>query len=212
MGTDVDGIPVPGRTDAADAPAQLLAMAEAIDLRIDGVDGQADSDVASLSARITALEGVVASLQTSTGKTQVDLDALELKYANLVSWTKIGTSRIEVRSIVKTTDSRGFFTIIFAKPFKKIPLVVLTSGSGYGMATANGSNWPPTTAAPGPYTHDNSYGGWKYTVSAAGLSCGGMKASTMVRMNYIAVGESVYTDRASNLGGPGWDIVTPTFP
>jgi len=203
---NTNGIPTPERLDAADAPAQLLSMAEAINLKIVAVDGQDDADITALTTRVAALEAQIAALNTSTGGIRTELDAFKLMVNNMFAWTKLGTMRIEGRSIITTPDGNGFFTITFAQEFKANILMLLTSGSGWGMAAANGSNWIGTAAA-GPYVHDNSYGGWIYPISPRGISAGGMRPNTQMRMNYIAIGEAKYTDRAANQGGPGWDIM-----
>ena len=214
MATMIDGIPVPGRTDAADAPANFTVQTEAIVARLKAIDGISSSGISaddSHSERITALEasvaalstdlnGKITTLQTSMAALQAELDASQLKYDNLIAWTKLDTIRIETGTRVYTADVNGSAVLTYRQPFKTPPRVLLTFGSTAGLAAANGSGWN-TTYPPGPWTTDNSA-----SITNHNLRIGGVKGGGLFRVSYLAIGAAAYTDRAAASGGPGFDI------
>ena len=196
----VSGFPVPIRTDAADAPADFSAIAQSIGMRIDGVDGQDNSRLDDHGGRISALEARITTLEANTNADRANLNALQTSFNNIMAWTKLGTIRIETGTRVLTSDTNGSAVLTYRQPFKIAPRVLLTFGSTSGLAAANGTGWN-TSSPPGPWTTDNPV-----SITPSNLRIGGVRAGAPFRVSYAALGEAVYIDRASNLGGPGFDI------
>lgn len=195
----VDGLPWPEDQDPPDGPIQIRALAEGTDLRIDNLAGTVTTTDTALQSALTALTARVTTAEQSLSTLTTNFNALKLAHDNMVAFTHIMATRIEMRTVVLTTNASGAATVTFLQPFKNPPKVVLVSGSPTGMAAANGTGWG-VAGPPGPYVWDNP------VPSKTNFVVNGYNKSTNFRIWYIAIGDSAFTDRTAEQGGPGFDV------